>query len=117
MAPQHNIQNLIGLGDDWFWTKGKHELKFGLLLIHWEDATTVHLLPGSFNIFPNLSEFMSGIIVSSTFSAAPGAESRNFTYGTYGFYAQDNYHVLPRVTLNLGLRYEFANSSVGPRRK
>ena len=108
VAPQHNIQNLIGLGDDWFWTKGKHNLKYGLLLIHWEDGTTVHLLPGSFNIFPNFSEFISGIIVSSTFSAAPEAESRNFTFGTYGFYAQDDYRVLSRVTLNLGFRYEFA---------
>ena len=107
VAPQVLIQNIIGLGDDWFWTKGKHALKFGLLINHWNDGTTVHLLPGSFNVFPNLSNFMTGFAVSSTFSAPGSQQSRDYTFETYGFYAQDNYHVLPRVILNLGLRYEF----------
>ena len=29
-------------------------------------------------------------------------------FDTFGFYVQDDYRVLPRLTLNLGLRYEFA---------
>ena len=28
-------------------------------------------------------------------------------FDTFGFYFQDDYRVLPRLTLNLGLRYEF----------
>jgi len=28
-------------------------------------------------------------------------------YAYHGFYAQDDWHVTPRLTLNLGLRYEF----------
>ena len=37
----------------------------------------------------------------------PPDKNRRPTYNTLGFYIQDDYKVLPRLTLNLGLRYEF----------
>ena len=33
--------------------------------------------------------------------------NRYFVYNTLGFYAQDDYRITPRFTVNMGLRYEF----------
>ena len=37
----------------------------------------------------------------------PANLNRYWSFNTFGFYAQDDYRLLPHLTLNLGLRYEF----------
>src|SRR6202011_6135019 len=37
-------------------------------------------------------------------------ENRYFIYNTFGFYGQDDWRVTQRLTVNLGLRYEFMNT-------
>src|SRR5207302_2572167 len=45
---------------------------------------------------------------SQELAAIPrGIEGRHFRYETYGFYGQDDWRATSRLTLNLGLRYEF----------
>ena len=39
-----------------------------------------------------------------------GTVPRNFTYKSYAGYAQDDWRILPQLTLNLGLRYEFTTT-------
>jgi len=39
-----------------------------------------------------------------------GIGRRHFNYYTYGFYGQDDWRATSRLTLNLGLRYEFNTS-------
>ena len=54
--------------------------------------------------------FLAGTVSSIKYQTYPvPADNRHHNrYDTFGFYAQDDYKVLPRLTLNLGLRYEFA---------
>jgi hypothetical protein len=47
-------------------------------------------------------------IENRTSGFVPGASNvRNFRLGNYAFYAQDNWKVLPRLTLNLGVRWDY----------
>src|SRR2546428_12112914 len=46
--------------------------------------------------------------LSQFFAPIPGViERRHFRYETFGFYGQDDWRATSRLTLNLGLRYEF----------
>ena len=42
-----------------------------------------------------------------TFQAAGTPRVRNFLFHEYGFFAQDDWRITPRLTLNFGLRWEF----------
>jgi hypothetical protein len=51
-----------------------------------------------------LEDFLAGIPGNTTFLA--GDPTRNITQWLYAGYAQDDWRITPRVTLNLGFRYE-----------
>ena len=109
--PALHLQNIYSLADDVYYTRGKHQLRFGTLLNRFNQALTVALssLEGS-TTYSNFANFLQGIPTS--FGAEfPGSDiNRDFLYNSYGFYGQDDWHLSPRLTLNLGLRYEFLNT-------
>ena len=55
--------------------------------------------------FPNLEAFALGEY--SNFSQAAGTPTFSFAVPYYGFYIQDTFRALPRLTLELGLREDF----------
>jgi hypothetical protein len=55
--------------------------------------------------FPNLEAFALGEY--SNFSQAAGAPTFSFAVPYYGFYVQDTFRALPRLTLEMGLREDF----------
>jgi len=54
--------------------------------------------------FANLENFLEGIPGNTTFLA--GDPTRNISQWLYAGYVQDDWRITPRVTLNLGFRYE-----------
>ena len=47
-------------------------------------------------------------VTSTTSGFVPGATNlRNFTHNTYAGYVQDKWKVLPNLTINMGVRYEY----------
>ncbi len=129
-SPAYHVQNIGTLGDDAFKTSGKHSVKFGILLNMFQESN--YMFKGNYS-YPDLTHFMQGYAQTFTLEstnpailtnspaclslpldnctlAAPyngGAFDRDFMFKTYGFYVQDDWQIKPRVTLNLGLRYEF----------
>jgi carboxypeptidase family protein len=107
--PQNKgLQNIYTLSDDVNWTRGKHSFKFGFLGNRWNLAsTTSHSLQG-FNTYASLDDFLtSSPQIVELAVGQPSNLSRFTIFSTLGFYGQDDWRVTQRLTVNVGLRYEF----------
>jgi hypothetical protein len=111
--------------DDIGWEKGKHDLHFGASIERSRiDLNNQFNQPGIFGFgtqdnylfggtaFPTYELFLAGILSDGSgagngYALQQGAGEFKQNRNTFsGVYIQDNYRVAPRLTLNLGLRYE-----------
>jgi hypothetical protein len=103
------INNIYSFSDDVYWTKGKHAFKFGELFDwnrvpyngHFNNRGSI-----SFNTLPNMVQGIYSSMTALGGTLSP-SQNRQFQYMSQGAYIQDDYRVVPRLTLNLGFRYEF----------
>ncbi|HEX5229622.1 MAG TPA: carboxypeptidase regulatory-like domain-containing protein [Bryobacteraceae bacterium] len=101
--------------DNLTWTKGRHNLKFGFYFSPYQNNTSYDFYGnGSFFFFgpstaagsgTDLADFLFGL-PDNYFQAADALS--NIRTHQYAGYAQDDFHVTRRLTLNLGIRYEYA---------
>jgi hypothetical protein len=111
----YHFQNILSISHDLYYTKGKHNLKFGFLLSNFQNSLLQ--LRGAYGSvgFANLAGFMQGTITSyNGVTQDPDMPpttgfylDRMFNWHTAGFYASDEWHMTPRLTVNYGARYEF----------
>jgi hypothetical protein len=102
-----NLQNIYTLSDDVSWTHGNHSFKFGTLLNRWNVGTQPTPSVNGFLVFPSFANFVQSLPNLVEF-ATPGSEyNRFYIFNTLGFYGQDDWRITPRLSVNLGLRYEF----------
>ncbi len=102
-----HLQNIYSFGDDLYYQQGKHSLRFGTLVNRFNEALTAPLAYEGSATYTSFANFLKAIPLSYGGPLAGADINRYFLYNTWGFYAQDDYHVTSRLTVNMGLRYEF----------
>jgi hypothetical protein len=102
-----HLQNIYSFGDDLYYQRGKHSLRFGTLLNRFNEALTVPVAYDGSASYTSFADFLKGIPLTYGAPLAGSEINRYFLYNTFGFYAQDDYHVTSHLTVNMGLRYEF----------
>jgi Carboxypeptidase regulatory-like domain len=97
--------------DDLSYTRGLHQFKVGVSWLHDYKNQQLQYNTQGTAIF-NSSSFSKDSYVNFLLGDASTFEQLNYLYGkhwvnnNYSFYLMDNWHVQPRLTLNLGLRFD-----------
>ena len=95
--------------DDAFFTRGTHAMKYGFALENMRYNVLEKLSPnGRMNNYPSLTAFLNNAVDKLNAVAPGGSHEVDFRQNIIAFYAQDEWRVVPRFTLNYGLRYEMA---------
>ena len=113
------IEKTYTVGDSLSWQKGRHSLKFGVEYKH-------HNLNEDFNLYTSGQIFFLGLLPSGPFAGngfydflgglfdstgltimGSGVNNRNVSAHDWGGFVNDDWHLTDRLTLTLGLRYEY----------
>jgi outer membrane receptor protein involved in Fe transport len=96
--PEHSLQFL----DTLTWIKGRHAIAAGLNLRH--AVTQNALFPQDFISYDSQTDFLANQGWQFSTLGHNMVEVENWNYA---FFVQDDFRLAPRLTLNLGLRYEY----------
>jgi hypothetical protein len=113
------IEKTYTVGDSLTWQKGRHSLSFGVEYKH-------HNLNEDFNLYTTGQIFFLGLLPSGPFAGngfydflgglfdstgltimGSGVNNRNFSAHDWGGFVNDNWRLMDRFTVTLGLRYEY----------
>jgi hypothetical protein len=109
--PWHNAAMDYQYRDDLSWTKGRHALKFGVSWMHFLKNQQLQSNTQGTYVF-NDSTFAGDSYVNyllgdaATFTQLQVLNGLHWVNNSYSFYAEDNFKVTRRLTLNLGFRYD-----------
>ncbi|MEO5922621.1 MAG: carboxypeptidase regulatory-like domain-containing protein [Bryobacteraceae bacterium] len=105
-SPLGRKNKLYELVDNLSYQAGAHSFRLGgSFLYNNDDIFFPRTLRGSY-AFSSLANFLSGTYNNQGFGQTFGNPTVHQTNPNLGFYAQDQWKVHPRLTFNLGLRYD-----------
>ena len=109
--PWRNSFNDYQVRDDLSWNKGQHQFKFGFSYmravknqqLQANTQGTAQFTPSTFS-GDSYINFLLGL--TSNFTQLNYLAGKHWVNNTYSGYAEDNWHIIPNLTLNLGLRFD-----------
>ena len=106
-SPTRRVNNLYQVVNNLSHQAGAHAFRAGADFLYNDDRITYpRAVRGSYG-FPSLGSFLAGTYNNAGFTQTFGVSEVSQTNPNIGMYAQDEWKVSPRITLNLGLRYDF----------
>lgn len=124
-TPEFVVENIYQIADTLSWVKGKHSLKFGIDFRRQQRNFFQTTAPKGWFDFSglytqDLASGTGGNGVADLLLGVPSFVEQDTLKGEYpsrywdlaGF-VQDDFHVTPNLTLNLGLRYEVTSPANG----
>lgn len=108
-GPQSTIQNTYQFVDNLSWTRGRHDLKFGVdarNLI--SESTFIQRVRGDYDystLERYLLDYVPDLLAQRNVGGKPYAGNQHAIYA----FVNDNFRVDRHLTLNLGVRYEFTS--------
>ena len=109
-GPRQTYQNSFDWSGSLTWIRGQHELKFGGGFQHNQINVLQGIASNGFFVFapfPVSNAFASFLFGQPVFFLQGGGDlSRGLRGNSSNAYVQDTYKVTPRLTLNVGVRYE-----------
>ncbi|HET7150222.1 MAG TPA: TonB-dependent receptor [Candidatus Acidoferrum sp.] len=110
LAPQGYIQNIYQLVDNVSYIRGKHTFKFGVEGRNYiTESDSLPRARGEWD-YKSLNTFINDLVPDGANGALRGAGTGTSALNNPAVYwfVQDDWKVMPRLTLNLGLRYEWS---------
>ncbi|NYF80765.1 TonB-dependent receptor [Granulicella arctica] len=102
--------------DTMTWTRGRHTFKGGFDILRTDDQTNFERSAYGVYTYASTTTFLSdyyqpnscaGLPCYASFVQAFGPLAFDFATNDLGFFVSDDWKVTPRLTLNLGVRYEY----------
>jgi len=109
-GPTTLVNNTFGVTDTLTWVRGNHNWKMGGGFSGYQNNQVYDfIVNGLFDFEGSLTgngyaDFLLG--APTDYQQSPAAPSNIRTKSTYGFF-EDEWHVMPRLTLTMGVRYEY----------
>ncbi len=114
-GPTYIIDNTYAFYENLSWVKGNHSLKFGFFFSPYQNNTTYDFyINGEYYFYGQSTGVGSGYDFADFLMGNPdellqfGKAPSNIRSDQYAAYGQDSWKVAKRLTIDLGLRYEYA---------
>jgi hypothetical protein len=107
--PRQRVDTNWHFIDNISWKAGKHDIKFGYEFRRTSVSQIFNRVFRGRLAFDSLDAFLAGTPNPSIFHSRQGSgdSNRNTFENSHAFYLQDSYRINSRLTLNMGLRYDY----------
>jgi hypothetical protein len=106
--PVRRLRNYYSLDEELAWAGGHHSVKAGATVARIQDNNVSQAYWNGAYEFADVTRFLQGISSTFQITTPVSVTDRSWRQWLFAFYGQDEFRAARTLTLNFGLRYEFA---------